>query len=178
MVEEKTLREKVLMVRRVAKVVEGGKRLHFNALVAVGDGDSMVGIGYATANELIDAVRKAINKAKKNMFKVKFQRKQRTIPHEVEIKYKSCKLVMKPAAPGTGIIAETNLRSILELAGYHDVITKIIGSTNPILVSKVAVLALNSLESLEEVANRRGIPISRLLATFATEKEGNFNNKP
>lgn len=159
MAEDKNLREKVLMVRRVAKVVEGGKRLHFNALVAVGDGDSMVGIGYSTANELIDAVRKAINKAKKNMFKVKFQGKNRTIPHEVEISYKSCKLVMKPAAPGTGIIAETNVRSILELAGYRDVITKIIGSTNPVLVSKVVVMALNSLETYEEVAARRGISI-------------------
>lgn len=159
MAEDKNLREKVLMVRRVAKVVEGGKRLHFNALVAVGDGDSMVGIGYSTANELIDAVRKAINKAKKNMFKVKFQGKHRTIPHEVEISYKSCKLVMKPAPPGTGVIAETNLRSILELAGYHNVITKIIGSTNPVLVSKIAVMALNSLETYEEVARRRGISI-------------------
>ncbi|MCS7299008.1 MAG: 30S ribosomal protein S5 [Spirochaetia bacterium] len=159
MAEDKNFREKVLMVRRVAKVVEGGKRLHFNALVAVGDGDSMVGIGYSTANELIDAVRKAINKAKKNMFKVKFQGKNRTIPHEVEISYKSCKLVMKPAAPGTGVIAETNLRSILELAGYHDVVTKIIGSTNPVLVSKIAVMALNSLETYEEVAARRGISV-------------------
>lgn len=169
MAEEK-LKEKVLMVRRVAKVVEGGKRLHFNALVAVGDGNSMVGIGYAKANELIDAVRKAINKAKKNMFTVKFQRKQKTIPHEVEIEYKSCKLVMKPAAPGTGIIAETNLRSILELAGYHDVITKIIGSTNPILVAKVAVMALNSLETPEEVAERRGISISKMFGISTSEK--------
>ncbi|MGB9620989.1 MAG: 30S ribosomal protein S5, partial [Brevinematia bacterium] len=83
--ENKEIKEKVLMVRRVAKVVEGGKRFHFNALVAVGDHDSMVGIGYAKANELVDAVRKAINQAKKNMFKVKFQKKQRTIPHEVEV---------------------------------------------------------------------------------------------
>ncbi|MCX8029549.1 MAG: 30S ribosomal protein S5 [Brevinematales bacterium] len=168
MAEGKELKEKVLMVRRVAKVVEGGKRLHFNALVAVGDGESMVGIGYSKANELIDAVRKAINKAKKNMFKVKFQKKQRTIPHEVEISYKSCKLVMKPAAPGTGVIAETNLRSILELAGYHDVITKIIGSTNPVLVSKIAVMALNSLESPEEVAKRRGITVSKMFSIFKT----------
>lgn len=161
--ENKELKEKVLMVRRVAKVVEGGKRFHFNALVAVGDRDSMVGIGYAKANELVDAVRKAINQAKKNMFKVKFQKKQRTIPHEVEIEYKSCKIVMKPAAPGTGIIAETNLRSILELAGYQDVITKIIGSTNPILVTKTAIKALNSLETLEEVAARRGVSISQVI---------------
>ncbi len=160
--EGEKLKEKVLMVRRVAKVVEGGKRLHFNALVAVGDGDSMVGIGYSKANELIDAVRKAINKAKKNMFKVKFQKNQRTIPHEVEVEYKSCKLIMKPAAPGSGIIGETNLRSILELAGYHDVITKIIGSTNPILVAKVAIMALNSLETVDEVAKRRNIPISKV----------------
>lgn len=171
MAEEKSFKEKVLMVRRVAKVVEGGKRLHFNALVAVGDGDSMVGIGYSKANELIDAVRKAINKAKKNMFKVKFQGKQRTIPHEVEVEYKSCKLVMKPAAPGSGIIAETNLRSILELAGYRDVITKIIGSTNPVLVSKIAVKALLSLETPEEVARRRGISISKMFGLPDREVE-------
>jgi len=162
MTEEKKFKEKVLMVRRVAKVVEGGKRFHFNALVAVGDEDSMVGIGYARANELIDAVRKAISKAKKNMFKVKFQKKHRTLPHEIEIEYKSCKLILKPAAPGSGIIAETNLRSILELAGYTDAITKIIGSTNPILVARTAEMALKQLETPEEVAKRRSISLDLL----------------
>ncbi len=162
MADEKEFKEKVLMVRRVAKVVEGGKRLHFDALVAVGDHNSSVGIGYAKANELIDAVRKAINKAKKNMFTVKFQSKQKTIPHEVEVEYKSIKLILKPAAPGTGLIAETNLRSILELAGYTDAITKIIGSSNPILLSKAAEMALKKIETPEEIAKRRGISLQKM----------------
>jgi len=162
MADEKEFKEKVLMVRRVAKVVEGGKRLHFSALVAVGDHESMVGIGYAKANEVIDAVRKAIFQAKKNLFKVKFQKKHKTLPHEIEVEYKSCKIILKPAAPGSGIIAETNLRSILELAGYTDAITKIIGSSNPVLVSKAAVMALNQIETPEEVSKRRGIPLNLL----------------
>lgn len=154
------LAEKIVKINRVAKVVKGGRRFSFNALAVIGDGKGHVGIGFGKANEVPDAIEKSKEDAKKNIFKVNL--KNNTIPHFVIGKYKSAKVILKPAAPGTGIIAGASVRAVLERAGISDVLTKAQGSRNPVNIVKATLDGLLQLRSLNEAAKLRDISISKL----------------
>lgn len=153
--------ERVISVRRVAKVVAGGKRFGFSALVAVGDMQGHVGIALGKAGEAPDAIRKAINKAKKNMITVPMR--GTTIPHEVVADFGASKLILRPASEGTGVIAGGTVRAILELAGIKNILTKALGSTNPINLAKATIKALSMLRTPAEVARIRGKEIKEIL---------------
>ncbi|MBN1897667.1 MAG: 30S ribosomal protein S5 [Spirochaetes bacterium] len=148
-VETDGLKEEVIAIRRVAKVLKGGRRFAFSAIVSVGDGKGSVGIGMGKAREVPDAIRKAVNNAKKNMFSVPVV--NGTIPHAIFCKYKAGRLILKPAAPGTGLIAGISIRPILGCAGITDVLTKSLGSTTPMTMVKTAEKALKSLRSVDYV---------------------------
>lgn len=147
--------EKVIKLSRVAKVVKGGRRFSFAALVTVGDNNGSIALGYGKANELTDAIAKANQRAKKNLTKINLSQ-NRTIPHEIIGKYKSSTVVMKPATPGTGVIAGGAVRMIMEAAGVKDVLTKVIGSKNQLNVAKATLNGLLALRNIKEVANSRG----------------------
>ncbi len=147
--------DKVVSIRRVTKVVKGGKRFKFSALVVVGDGAGMVGYGLGKAQEVPDAIRKALEKAKKSMIKVPLRGS--TIPHEALAKFGAAKVVLKPASKGTGIKAGGAVRAIMEAVGVKDVLTKCIGSRNPHNVVKAVIKAFQEMKSPEEVAKRKGI---------------------
>ena len=146
--------ERVVAINRVAKVVKGGRRFSFTALVIVGDGDGMVGVGYGKAKEVPAAIAKGVEEAKKNFFKV--PRIQQTIPHPVQGEKAAGVVLLKPASPGTGVIAGGPVRAVLECAGIHDVLSKSLGSDNAINVVHATVAALQGLEQPETVAKRRG----------------------
>ena len=146
--------ERVVTINRVAKVVKGGRRFSFTALVVVGDGDGTVGVGYGKAKEVPAAIAKGVEEAKKNFFKV--PRIQGTIPHPVQGEKAAGVVMLRPASPGTGVIAGGSARAVLECAGVHDVLAKSLGSTNAINVVHATVAALQSLETPEAVAKRRG----------------------
>lgn len=154
------LSDKVVTINRVAKVVKGGRRFSFNALSVVGDSDGHVGVGFGKANEVPDAIDKSKEDAKKNVFKVNINKN--TIPHEVIGKFKSAKVILKPAAPGTGIIAGASVRAVIEKAGISDVLTKAQGSRNPINIVKATLDGLKQLRSLRETAQIREVSISKL----------------
>lgn len=154
------LSDKVVVINRVAKVVKGGRRFSFNALSVVGDGDGHVGVGFGKANEVPDAIDKSKEAAKKNVFKVNLNKN--TIPHEVIGRYKSAKVMLKPAAPGTGIIAGASVRAVIERSGISDILTKAQGSRNPINVVKATLDGLKQLRSLRETAEAREVSISKL----------------
>jgi small subunit ribosomal protein S5 len=143
------LSEKLVYINRVAKVVKGGKHLRFTALVVTGDGQGYVGVGFGKANEVAEAIRKASSIAKKNLIEVPLV--NGTIPHEIMVKYGAAKVLLKPAAPGTGVIAGSSMRAVLELAGVKNVLTKSLGSSNPLNVVKATLLALSRLRRPEEV---------------------------
>ncbi|MBC7238996.1 MAG: 30S ribosomal protein S5 [Chloroflexi bacterium] len=156
------LTEKLIAVSRVSKVVKGGKRFGFRALVAVGNGEGVVGIGIGKAKEVPDAVRKAIEKAKKSL--IKFPMRKSTITHEVLGEFGASMVVLKPAAPGTGVIAGGAVRAILEVAGVKDVLTKSLGSNNPINVARATMNGLCNLKDPREVAELRGKSVKEFFA--------------
>src|SRR5450830_1042828 len=158
--EKSAFVERVVAINRVAKVVKGGRRFSFTALVVVGDGDGTVGVGYGKAKEVPAAIAKGVEEAKKNFFKV--PRIQGTIPHPVQGEAAAGVVFLRPASPGTGVIAGGPVRAVLECAGIHDVLSKSLGSTNSINIVHATVAALHGLELPEQVAARRGLPVEHV----------------
>lgn len=155
------LKDKLVYVGRTAKVVKGGRRFNFSAIVVVGDGNGHVGYGLGKAGEVVDAVTKATDAAKKSIVKVSLHKN--TIPHDVVGRYGAAKVLIKPATPGTGVIASGGVRAVLELAGVQDVLTKSMGSSNPHNTVKAAIQGLRELEDINQVASRRGITPEKVL---------------
>src|ERR671930_971011 len=155
------LQERVVEINRVAKVVKGGRRFSFTALVVVGDEKSQVGVGYGKANEVPLAIQKGVERARRNLFRV--PKHGTTIPHRVTGVYGAGRVLLRPASEGTGVIAGGGVRAVLELAGVHDVLSKSLGSQNPINLVKATVTALQMLRSPEEVAELRGLSVREVL---------------
>ncbi|MFA4927153.1 MAG: 30S ribosomal protein S5 [Patulibacter sp.] len=155
------LQERVVEINRVAKVVKGGRRFSFTALVVVGDEESVVGIGYGKANEVPLAIQKAVERAKKDLFRV--PKHNTTITHPVIGRFGSGQVMLKPASPGTGVIAGGGVRAVLELAGLNDILSKSLGSQNPINLVKATVEGLQQLRTPREVAELRGLSIKEVL---------------
>jgi len=152
---ELTLNDKLLNINRVAKVLKGGKRLRFSALVASGDGNGHIGLGLGKANEVPEAISKASSIARKNLIKVPLD--GTTIPYEVRVKFGAAEVLLRPASPGTGVIAGSSMRAVLEVAGIKDISTKSLGSSNRINVAKATMMALNQLKEREaELSRRKG----------------------
>ena len=152
------LNDKLVYINRVSKVVRGGRRLRFSALVVTGDGNGHVAIGVGKANEVPAAINKANATARRNLIKVPLA--GTTIPYETRVKFGAAKVLLKPAAPGTGIIAGGSIRAVVEAVGIKDILTKSMGSANHINVAKATILALSQLKNpKEEIAKRKGIPI-------------------
>ncbi len=156
-----SLIEKIIMINRVTKVTKGGKKLRFSALVVVGNGQGKVGFALGKAPEVPEAIRKAIEKAKKNMVEVPITKG--TIPHEIIADFGATRILLKPAKPGTGVIAGGTVRAIMEAVGIKDIVSKCIGSTNPHNVIKATFKALTSLQSLEYVAKKRGKTVEEFI---------------
>jgi len=154
------LKERVVAIKRVAKVVKGGRRFSFSAIVVVGDGNGVVGYGLGKANEVVDAITKGIDDAKKNLFKVPVLKG--TVPHEAIGKYGGGLVLLKPAAPGTGVIAGGAMRAVLESAGVHDVLAKSKGSSNPHNVVKATFNALGKMRDAWTVAKQRGVSLNEV----------------
>ena len=159
--EEKELKEKVVAINRVAKVVKGGRTFRFSAVVVVGDGNGHVGVGNGKASEVPDAIRKAIQEAKKNLVEVPIV--ETTVPHEFVGKFGSAKVLLKPAELGTGLITGGSVRPVLELAGYKNVRTKVIGTNNPRNVVYATLEGLKSMQTVEQVAKNRGKKVEGIL---------------
>ena len=158
--EKSQFMERVVAINRVSKVVKGGRRFSFTALVIVGDGDGTVGVGYGKAKEVPAAIAKGVEEAKKHFYKV--PRIASTIPHPVQGEAAAGVVLLKPASPGTGVIAGGPVRAVLECAGIHDVLSKSLGSSNPINIVHATVAALQGLVRPEEIAARRGLTLEQV----------------
>ena len=170
--DRNTYVERVVAINRVSKVVKGGRRFSFTALVVVGDGEGTVGVGYGKAKEVPAAIAKGVEEAKKNFFKVPMIRK--TIPHQVQGEDAAGVVLLRPASPGTGVIAGGPVRAVLDCAGIHDVLSKSLGSENAINIVQATVTALKSLEQPEAVAARRGLALDQVApaALLRAQAEG------
>ena len=159
--QENELKEKVVAISRVAKVVKGGRNFRFSAVVVVGDGNGHVGVGNGKAAEVPDAIKKAIQEAKKNLIEVPIV--NTTVPHEFIGKFGSANVLLKPADVGTGLIAGGSVRPVLELAGYQNIRTKVIGTNNPRNVVYATIEGLKSMQTVEQVAAKRDKKVSEIL---------------
>jgi len=167
--ESRELKERVVEINRVAKVVKGGRRFSFTALVVIGDEVDRVGLGYGKAREVPLAISKAVDDAKKNLFTV--PKHGTTITHEIIGRFGAARVMLRPASEGTGVIAGGGVRAVLELGGVRDILAKSIGTTNPINMLKATVQGLKSLRRPEEVAAARGLTVSQVLPVGAKQEE-------
>lgn len=160
MEQDRDFTEKLIKLNRVAKVVKGGRRFSFSALVVVGDKNGRVGYGYGKANDVAEAIRKGVERAKKNLITIPL--KGHTVPHWIQGQYKSAQVMIKPAAPGTGVIAGGPVRAVMELGGVHDVLSKSLGSQNPVNIVKAVFNGLENLMDAKTVAKNRGKKVHEL----------------
>ncbi|MDQ2965427.1 MAG: 30S ribosomal protein S5 [Chloroflexota bacterium] len=156
------LEERVVQINRVAKVVKGGRRFSFSAVIVVGDGAGHVGAGLGKAGEVPEAIRKGVEDAKKNIIRIPMV--GTTIPHEVRVEFNASRVMLKPASQGTGVIAGGAVRAILEAVGVRDILSKTHGSTNPVNVARATIEALRSLRSAEELSAQRGVQVRARIA--------------